>query len=290
MKKTKRFFLLLLVFSLMLSTFVATPAQAHEIPEDEYNTVYMAVKNYGIITIELHPEEAPITVANFKDLVWHDFYDGLTFHRIVENFVIQGGDPKGNGTGGKTDAYGKKVNIKGEFSENGVENNLPHLAGTISMARSDDYDSASSQFFIVTQSTPENSRSLDGKYAAFGFVTEGLDIVQKIAEADIDANYKPLRPVVITDITFDRASAEASLLTAEGTSTELTSGSGSSNLWIWISVSVAIVLVIALTVAVPLLRERTREKKALAEREAKRNAAKEAAAAEARKKYQKKRK
>lgn len=289
MKKTKRLFLLLLVFSLMLSVFVATPAHAHEIPEDEYNTVYMAIKDYGIITIELHPEEAPITVANFKDLVWHNFYDGLTFHRIKENFVIQGGDPKGNGTGGNTDAYGKEINITGEFSENGIENNLPHLAGTISMARnSSDYDSASSQFFIVTQSTPENSRALDGKYAAFGFVTEGLSIVEQIAAVETDSNDKPLRPVVIADITFDRAQAEAALLTASNTVDPTTKQA--SQRWIWITAGAVIAVAIALTITIPLLRDKAAKKREAAEREAKRQAAKEAAAAEARKKYQKKRK
>lgn len=298
MKRTKRLFLLLLVFSLMLSVLVAPTAHAHEIPKDEYNTVYMAVKDYGIITIELYPDKAPITVANFKDLVWHNFYDGLTFHRIEENFVIQGGDPNGNGTGGNTDAYGNKINITGEFAANGIENNIKHEAGTISMARSSSYNSASSQFFIVTQTTPENSRALDGNYAAFGKVTEGMDVVHAIAAADTNSSSRPLRSVVIADIAFDKAQAEAALLTANTTTSDTTADTtsntntpkSSSRLWIWISLSVIIVAIIALTIMIPVLRDKSRAKKELAEREAKRQAAREAAAAEARKKYQKKRK
>lgn len=139
------------------------------------NTAIIDVKDYGKITIELKPEIAPITVENFKKLVSQHFYDGLTFHRIMEGFMIQGGDPLGNGTGGSDET------IKGEFSINGFENNLSHTRGVISMARANDPDSASSQFFIVH----EDSTFLDGQYAAFGVVTDGMDVVDKIAE---DAN------------------------------------------------------------------------------------------------------
>lgn len=130
------------------------------------------VKNYGTIKVELDGDTAPITVANFLKLAQNGFYDGLTFHRIIDGFMIQGGDPKGNGTGGSDET------IKGEFSGNGVENNISHVRGTISMARSQDMDSASSQFFIVQS----DSTYLDGQYAGFGTVTEGMDIVDQICK------------------------------------------------------------------------------------------------------------
>lgn len=129
------------------------------------------IKDYGIIKVELNADEAPITVTNFVKLAKEGFYDGLTFHRIINGFMIQGGDPQGNGTGGSDET------IKGEFSANKVDNVLKHTRGAISMARSQDYDSASSQFFIVHQT----AASLDGQYAVFGYVYEGIDIVDKIA-------------------------------------------------------------------------------------------------------------
>lgn len=129
------------------------------------------VKDYGVIKVELNADEAPITVTNFVKLAKEGFYDGLTFHRIINGFMIQGGDPEGNGTGGADET------IKGEFSANNVDNVLKHTRGAISMARSQDYDSASSQFFIVHQTTS----SLDGQYAVFGYVYEGMDVVDKIA-------------------------------------------------------------------------------------------------------------
>ena len=131
----------------------------------------ISVKDYGDITVELDGDTAPITVQNFMDLANDGFYDGLTFHRIMEGFMIQGGDPNGDGTGGSDKT------IKGEFSSNGVENDITHEKGVISMARSQDPDSASSQFFIVQA----DSEFLDGDYAGFGHVTEGMDIVDKIA-------------------------------------------------------------------------------------------------------------
>ncbi len=131
------------------------------------------VKNYGTIKVELDADVAPITVTNFVKLAKDKFYDGLTFHRIIDGFMIQGGDPSGDGTGGSKDT------IKGEFSSNGVENNISHTRGTISMARTgESKDSASSQFFIVQT----DSTYLDGEYAAFGHVTEGMDIVDKICK------------------------------------------------------------------------------------------------------------
>ena len=128
------------------------------------------VEDYGTISLELDADTAPITVTNFVNLAKDGFYDGLTFHRIIDGFMIQGGDPLGNGTGGSDET------IKGEFSDNGVENDISHVRGTISMARSSDPDSASSQFFIVHQ----DSTYLDGQYAAFGHVTDGMDVVDAI--------------------------------------------------------------------------------------------------------------
>ena len=130
------------------------------------------VKDYGTIEVELDADSAPVTVTNFVKLAQDGFYDGLTFHRIIDGFMIQGGDPNGDGTGGSDE------NIKGEFSNNGVENNISHTRGTISMARAQDPDSGSSQFFIVQA----DSTFLDGDYAGFGHVTEGMDIVDKICE------------------------------------------------------------------------------------------------------------
>ena len=132
------------------------------------------IADYGTITVKLDQEAAPVTVANFVNLAQNGFYDGLTFHRIIEGFMMQGGDPNGDGTGGSD------RNIVGEFSENGYDNPLSHTRGAISMARADDYNSASSQFFIVHE---DNTESLDGKYAAFGYVTEGMDIVDEICES-----------------------------------------------------------------------------------------------------------
>lgn len=134
--------------------------------------VVIKVKDYGNIKVELDADTAPISVTNFVKLAKQGFYDGLTFHRIIDGFMIQGGDPNGDGTGGSDET------IKGEFSENGVENNISHVRGTISMARSSENDSASSQFFIVQS----DSTYLDGQYAGFGTVTSGMDIVDKICK------------------------------------------------------------------------------------------------------------
>lgn len=133
----------------------------------------IVVKDYGTIELELDADIAPITVTNFVTLVEAGFYDNLTFHRIISGFMIQGGDPEGNGTGGSKDT------IKGEFSNNSVTNNLSHKRGVISMARNGfDNNSASSQFFIVHQDSPH----LDGDYAAFGKVTKGMEVVDAICE------------------------------------------------------------------------------------------------------------
>ena len=132
--------------------------------------VEITVKDYGTISVELDADAAPISVTNFVKLAEEGFYDGLTFHRIIDGFMIQGGDPLGTGMGGSDET------IKGEFSANGVENNLSHTRGAISMARAQNYDSASSQFFIVHA----DSQFLDGQYACFGYVTDGMDVVDAI--------------------------------------------------------------------------------------------------------------
>lgn len=144
------------------------------------------VENYGTITVELYPDIAPITVKNFVNLAKKGFYNGLTFHRIMDGFMIQGGDPLGNGTGGNTDSQGNRLTIKGEFTANGVNNTLSHKRGVISMARAQDYNSASSQFFIMHK----DAAYLDGAYAAFGQVISGMEVVDKIcADArPIDGN------------------------------------------------------------------------------------------------------
>ncbi len=137
---------------------------------NEVINVEMSVKDYGKITLELDKENAPITVDNFVKLVNNKFYDGLTFHRIIDGFMIQGGDPNKDGTGGS------KETIKGEFKNNGVINTISHKRGVISMARSSDANSASSQFFIMHK----DNTNLDGSYAAFGHVTSGMDVVDTI--------------------------------------------------------------------------------------------------------------
>ena len=134
--------------------------------------VEIVIRDYGTIAVELDADAAPITVANFLKLAESGFYDGLTFHRIINGFMIQGGDPEGTGMGGSSEK------IKGEFSANGVKNDLSHTRGAISMARSQAMDSASSQFFIVHQ----DSTFLDGQYACFGYVTDGMDVVDAICE------------------------------------------------------------------------------------------------------------
>ena len=152
--------------------------------------VLISVKDFGDITVELYPQNAPITVQNFIQLVKKGFYNGLTFHRIIKGFMIQGGCPKGDGTGGPGHT------IKGEFLANGVNNPLRHTRGVISMARSMNPNSAGSQFFIMHQDAPH----LDGQYAAFGKVIEGIEIVDKIALVPTDYRDKPLKPVVINRI------------------------------------------------------------------------------------------
>ena len=170
---------LLLIFMVVISMFMFTACSSEE-EKKSSNDVYsktinvdIEIKNYGTINLELYPLLAPITVKNFVNLAKSGFYDGLTFHRIIDGFMIQGGDPEGNGFGGS------KNTIVGEFSANNFKNPLKHERGVISMARGgNDYNSASSQFFIVQTTYP----SLDGLYAAFGRVTSGIEIVDKICK------------------------------------------------------------------------------------------------------------
>lgn len=163
-----------------------------KVTDEVTDRVRIQMENGDIILVVLSNEATPITIENFKKLVSEGFYDGLIFHRVIESFMIQGGDPQGTGTGGS------KETIKGEFKENGVENNLSHTRGVISMARSNLPDSASSQFFIVHK----DSSHLDGKYASFGKVFAGMDVVDKIATVKTDTNNKPLEEQKIKSIKF----------------------------------------------------------------------------------------
>ena len=157
----------------------------YEETSDVTNYVKIVTNKDQVILLELYPDIAPITVENFQNLVSRNFYDGLIFHRVIEGFMIQGGDPSGNGTGGSDET------IKGEFSSNGVENTLEHEPGVVSMARGTDPDSASSQFFICT-GDKENISYLDGDYAAFVRVIAGMDAVYDISKVDTDDNDMPL--------------------------------------------------------------------------------------------------
>ena len=161
---------------LLLMTFSGCSSKSEEAEQKDLmkgtHHVEITVKDRGKIAVELDADTAPITVTNFIKLAKDGFYDGLTFHRIIEGFMIQGGDPKGDGTGGSDET------IKGEFTNNGVDNSIEHKRGVISMARAQDPDSGSSQFFIML----EDTASLDGDYAAFGHVTSGMDVVDGIAK------------------------------------------------------------------------------------------------------------
>ena len=153
--------------------------------------VTIQMKDGGVMKAELYPEIAPITVQNFIDLAAKGFYNGLIFHRVIPGFMIQGGDPEGTGMGGPGYC------IKGEFTANGFTNNLKHTRGVLSMARAMNPDSAGSQFFIMHETYP----SLDGQYAAFGKLIEGIDVVDKIASVRTDYNNRPLEPQQIEFMT-----------------------------------------------------------------------------------------
>lgn len=164
-----------------------------EIKDEDMPIASINVKDYGVIEVKLYPNIAPNTVNNFIDLANSGFYNGLTFHRIIKDFMIQGGCPSGNGKGGPG------YRIKGEFTNNGFENELKHEEGVISMARSKNPDSAGSQFFIVTKESPH----LDKEYAAFGKVISGIDIIHKIEDIEVNKEDKPLKPIVIESIKVD---------------------------------------------------------------------------------------
>lgn len=164
-----------------------------EVPQDKLPVATIIVKDFGTIEAELYPNIAPNTVNNFIELANSGFYDGLTFHRIIKDFMIQGGDPNGVGNGGPG------YSIKGEFTKNGFNNDLKHEEGVLSMARSQSFDSAGSQFFIVTKA----SSHLDGQYASFGKVTSGLDVLHNIEDVKTGAQDKPVEPVVIESIKVD---------------------------------------------------------------------------------------
>lgn len=155
--------------------------------------VTFTMENGGTMTAELYPETAPNTVNNFISLVKKGFYDGLTFHRIIAGFMIQGGDPEGSGMGGPG------YSIRGEFASNGFKNDLKHTTGVLSMARTRHPNSAGSQFFIMHGTTPQ----LDGEYAAFGKLTDGIDVLNEIASVDVDFSDRPLTPQVIKSVTVD---------------------------------------------------------------------------------------
>ncbi len=163
------------------------------IPPKELPIATIEVDGYGTIEAELYPHIAPNTVNNFISLANNGFYDGLTFHRIVNNFVIQGGDPEGTGMGGPG------YSILGEFTNNNFKNDLKHTEGVLSMARSQNKDSAGSQFFIVTG----EASNLDGDYAGFGKVIKGMDIVKKIENVDVGINDNPMEKIVIKSIKVD---------------------------------------------------------------------------------------
>ena len=173
-KETKKIIFLVVAIILVLAAIAVLGVGYYKKATHEVKNpiATLEIKDYGTMKIELYPEYAENTVNNFITLANNGFYDGLTFHRIMDGFMIQGGDPEGNGTGGSSE------NITGEFSLNGIENSISHVRGTISMARSSEYDSASSQFFIVH----EDSTFLDGQYAGFGKVTSGMEIVDEICE------------------------------------------------------------------------------------------------------------
>ncbi len=196
----KRLISLLLALFASIGALLCIPGCSKNAEEETASTgetgetimVQIEMDNGGIIKLELYPDIAPITVANFEKLVKEGFYDGLIFHRVIKNFMIQGGDPTGTGMGGA------KETIKGEFASNGVKNSLSHTRGVISMARSQKKDSASSQFFICHA----DAKYLDGDYAAFGKVIEGMDVVDEIAGVRTNFNDKPLTDVVMKSVTI----------------------------------------------------------------------------------------
>ena len=185
----KKLIAFLIIISSVLCLFSCS--KSNDLLYESY-TIEIEIEEYGVITAVLDAKNAPITVKNFLSLIEEGYYNGIAFHRIIEGFMMQGGDPDGDGI-----SNGDKPTIKGEFSTNGVKNEISHIRGTLSMARTSDPNSASTQFFIMHQ----NGIHLDGKYAAFGRVTKGIEIVDKICEDAVvtDSNgtvHKDYRPVI----------------------------------------------------------------------------------------------
>ena len=194
----KKLLVMLIAAALMLAGLAMAEPADSEAAASENPVATIEMENGGVITVELYPEIAPNTVANFIELANSGFYDGLIFHRVIPGFMIQGGDPQGTGMGGPD------YTIKGEFAANGIENDLSHVRGVISMARAQAYDSAGSQFFIMHA----DADYLDGQYAAFGMVIDGMDVVDEIAAVETGANDKPVEDVVIKSITVDTRGVE----------------------------------------------------------------------------------
>lgn len=180
-------------------TVYTIKTKKYVVSDEATNLVMINVKDYGIMVAELYPDKAPITVENFKNLISSNFYSGLIFHRVINGFVIQTGDPNGNGTGGSDET------IKGEFEANGVKNDISHVRGVLSMARrgsdpetEETLNSASSQFYIVQN----DAIYLDGKYAGFGKLVSGYDVLDRIASVETNMNDKPLTDIVIENVKF----------------------------------------------------------------------------------------
>lgn len=204
-KLTRKIILLVSVLSLGLMIGCSKKSESEKEytnkpidPPKELPIATIKVKDYGTIEAELYPHLAPNTVNNFIELANNKFYDGLIFHRVAKDFVIQGGDPEGSGTGGPG------YSIKGEFADNGFKNDIKHEKGVLSMARSQQPDSAGSQFFIVTK----DAKNLDKKYAAFGKVIKGMDVVDKINNVPVDSKEKPKKNIVIESIRVDTKGVE----------------------------------------------------------------------------------
>jgi len=196
MMKKYTMFALLMGFVLLIGCACSTPAGVYteraETTDTVTNYVQIVLENGGVIQLELYPDVAPQTVANFQKLVSEHFYDGTIFHRVISGFMIQGGDPDGDGYGGSDES------IYGEFASNGFANNLSHKRGVISMARSEDPNTASSQFFIMHADKPH----LDGDYAAFGCVTAGMETVDWVAAQATGSWDRPRSDIVMKEIRF----------------------------------------------------------------------------------------
>lgn len=199
-KRKKGFLASILAGALALVGCSSNESSVDEVrtPPKELPVATIVFKDFGTVEAELYPHIAPNTVNNFIELSNSSFYDGLTFHRVIKDFMVQGGDPDGTGMGGPG------YSIKGEFTKNKFKNDLAHTEGVLSMARSQSKDSAGSQFFIVTK----DASHLDGQYASFGKVTKGMDIIHKIENVETGANDKPVKDLVIESIKVNTKGVE----------------------------------------------------------------------------------